>query len=100
LYETLPAGTAAVTLHPDDAGARGIATGDRVRVHNSLGELILLARVDDEVRRGVASIPKGLWRSATLDGHTSNAVVPEHVDEIGGGACYNDARVEVTALRS
>lgn len=94
-YESLPAGTAAISLHPDDALSRGISAGDRVRVWNTLGEVLLLATVDDDLRPGVASIPKGLWRSGTLNGLTSNALVPGHVDELGGGACYNDARVDV-----
>ena len=95
MFETLPAGTATVALHPSDADARGIRAGDRVRVWNSLGECVLLAALDDGVRPGVLSIPKGLWRNATLDGHTSNALIPAHLDEHGGGACYNDARADI-----
>jgi hypothetical protein len=30
-----------------------------------------------------------------MNGFTSNALAPDHVDELGGGACYNDARIEV-----
>jgi len=40
-------------------------------------------------------MPKGLWRKATLNGMTANALAPDHVDGQGGGACYNDARVEI-----
>lgn len=94
-FETLPAGAATIGLHPADADARGISAGDRVRAWNSVGEVVLRAALDDTLRPGVACIPKGLWRGATLDGHTGNALIPAHLDEHGGGACYNDARVEV-----
>lgn len=98
LYETLPAGTAAVQIAPFDAEKRGIRTGDAVRVFNRHGEVQLRAAVDDALAPGVVSIPKGLWRSGTLNGLTSNALIGGHVDEHGGGACYNDARVEVQRL--
>jgi anaerobic selenocysteine-containing dehydrogenase len=79
-------------LHPDDAAPRKIGDGDPVRVHNELGEVVCLARVRDRVRPGVVSIPKGAWRRASLSGFTSTALCPAHVNDVGGGACYNDAR--------
>lgn len=82
-------------LHPDDARARGIADGDPVRVWNPRGEVHTTARVTDGLRPGVCLLPKGIWRRATANGWTSNALIPDHVDERGQGACYNDARVEV-----
>ncbi|MEQ1568703.1 MAG: molybdopterin-dependent oxidoreductase [Myxococcota bacterium] len=97
-FETLPAGTAVVGVHPDDAAARGLTDGSPARVFNSVGEVHLRISIDPKLRPGVACIPKGLWRSGTLNGHTSNALIPGHVDELGGGACYNDARVEIEAL--
>ncbi len=84
-----------VELHPEDAARRGIRTGDRVRVWNELGEVVCTARVNGLVRPGVAVIPKGAWRKSSGNGFTANALCPDHVNAVGGGACYNDARVEV-----
>lgn len=95
LYEESPSGSATLTVGPAEAGRRGLKQGDRVRISNSLGEVIATLEVSDDVPPGVASLPKGLWRRHTLNGWTSNALVPGHVDPIGGGACYNDARVEI-----
>ena len=39
------------------------------------------------------SLPKGLWRKSTYNGSTSNALVPDTLTDLGGGACFNDARV-------
>lgn len=96
LYETLPAGTGQVEISPKDAGDRGISHGDVVRIFNRHGEVRLLAGLNEAMLPGVVSIPKGLWRSATLNGLTANALIGGHLDEHGGGACYNDARVELS----
>jgi anaerobic selenocysteine-containing dehydrogenase len=88
-----------LALNPEDAGSRGIASGDRVRVWNDLGEVECIARVDGHVRRGVVSLPKGAWMKSSLNGRTSTALTPSTVNVVGGGACFNDARVEVAVLR-
>ncbi|MSP92013.1 MAG: hypothetical protein EXR79_09480 [Myxococcales bacterium] len=97
LFETLGPGEARLCLHPADAARHGIADGTAARVWNDVGEARLAVRIDSTLRPGVAMIPKGLWRRSTLDNFTGNALVPDHVDERGGGACYNDARVSVEA---
>jgi anaerobic selenocysteine-containing dehydrogenase len=84
-----------VTLHPTDASSRSIADGDRVRVFNELGEVECIARVDGRIAQGVVFIPKGAWNKSSLNGRVSTALSPAHVNEVGGGACFNDARVEV-----
>jgi anaerobic selenocysteine-containing dehydrogenase len=84
-----------VKLHPEDAQRRKIESGDRVRVHNDLGEVVCLAEIGSAVRPGVVVIPKGAWRKASFNGSTANALCPDHVNEVAGAACFNDARVEV-----
>jgi anaerobic selenocysteine-containing dehydrogenase len=86
---------ASVRLHPDEAHARGIAHGAAVRVHNRLGEVHCLAACDADVRLGVAVLEKGLWAHSTANGATANALVPDSLSDLGGGACFNDARVEI-----
>lgn len=82
-------------MHPDDAAPRGIADGDDVRVLNALGTLDCQVKVTALVRQGTVSFPKGAWRRHTSNGLTSNALVPDTLTDIGGGACFNDARVDV-----
>ena len=91
----LEAEPAKVKLHPEDAKSRNIEPGDRVRVHNDLGELVCLAEIGSAIRPGVVAIPKGAWRKSSFNGSTANALCPDHVSEVGGAACFNDARVEV-----
>jgi anaerobic selenocysteine-containing dehydrogenase len=86
---------ARLAIHPDDAAPRGIRDGDRVRVHNERGEVLCAAAVTDRVRPGTVSLPKGLWRKDTFNRATSNALAPDTLTDLAGGACFNDARVEV-----
>jgi anaerobic selenocysteine-containing dehydrogenase len=98
LFELAPEKSARIALSTSDARARGLKDGDRVRVRNSFGEVHATLAVVDDLLPGVASMPKGLWRKSTLNGWTANALAPDHVDALGGGACYNDARVEIEKL--
>ena len=89
---------ARLQIHPDDAESRGITEGDTVRVFNALGDVHCLAHVTSDIARGVLSLPKGLWRQSTLNGETANALAPATLERHSGGACFNDARVEVAKI--
>ena len=87
-----------LTLHPTDAAARGIADRDEVRVFNDLGEVHCTLTVAPSIRPGTVSLPKGIWRRNTRNGATGTALVPDSLTDLGGGACFNDARVQVASL--
>jgi anaerobic selenocysteine-containing dehydrogenase len=89
-----------IELAPGDADARGIADGDLVRVFNSLGEVRCLARREATLKRGVAMLPKGLWSHNTSSGTGATALAPDTLTDLGGGACFNDARVEIERIES
>jgi anaerobic selenocysteine-containing dehydrogenase len=89
---------ARLKVHPDDAHSRGIAEGDRVRAFNDLGDVHCEASVTPEVRPGTVSLPKGLWSRSTLNGETATALAPDTLEPLSGGACFNDARVQVELL--
>jgi len=82
-------------LHPGDAASRGIGDGDPVRVWNRRGSVECSAVADDRLRPGVAELAKGLWFRHTANGSTANALAPDSLTDVAGGACFNDARVEV-----
>jgi anaerobic selenocysteine-containing dehydrogenase len=85
----------ALEMHPDDAAQRGLDNGDTVRVWNELGEVVTALRLSPDVVPGVVSLPKGLWARHTDNGRTANALAPATLSDLGGNACFNDARVEV-----
>ncbi|MGB2718116.1 MAG: molybdopterin-dependent oxidoreductase [Vicinamibacterales bacterium] len=90
--------SAVLQMHPSDAEARELSQDDPVRVFNDLGEVHVPVALNADVKPGTVSLPKGLWRKSTYNGSTSNALVPDTLTDIGGGACFNDARVQVALL--
>lgn len=89
---------ARLQIHPDDAESRDLATGDTARIYNDQGEIHCRVVVNSDVKRGVISLPKGLWRHSTMNESTANALVPDELTDLGDGACFNDARVEITRI--
>jgi anaerobic selenocysteine-containing dehydrogenase len=87
-----------LTMHPEDASARRLADNDLVRVFNDLGEMHCTLSVFPSVRPGTVSLPKGVWRRSMRNGVTGTALVPDTLTDLGGGACFNDARVQVGNL--
>jgi anaerobic selenocysteine-containing dehydrogenase len=93
----LPRPAVKLTMHPADAAARGLSEGDPIRVFNDLGEVHCVLSVAPAIRPGTVSLPKGLWRRSTRNGFTGTALVPDSLTDLGGGACFNDARVQVAS---
>jgi len=94
----LPRPDVKLLMHPDDAQARGLADGDLVRIFNDLGEVHCPLQVAPAIRPGTVSMPKGLWRRSVRNSTTTTALVPDALTDIAGGACFNDARVQVASL--
>ncbi|MBU3061095.1 molybdopterin-dependent oxidoreductase [Nocardia sp. NEAU-G5] len=88
-------GDSRVTIHPDDAAARGVTDGAPVLVANARGSFEAVAEVSDRVRPGVAATTKGRWAKFT-NGATVNATIAERDSDFNGGAVFHDNRVEIT----
>jgi anaerobic selenocysteine-containing dehydrogenase len=89
----------AVEMNPEDAARHGFESGRRVRLSNEQGEVVSRVVVTPAVRPGTLYVPKGSWLRTSETGQTINALVPGHRTDLGDGACYNDAQVEITPLR-
>ena len=89
---------AALQVHPRDAEARDLSTGDIARVFNELGEIHCPVSINHDMKPGTVGLPKGLWRKSTINGSTTNALVPDAATDFGDGACFNDARVEIARV--
>src|SRR5262249_21384376 len=94
----LPRPDVKLTMHPDDAAARGLADNDIVRVFNALGEVQCPLQVAPAIRPGTVSLPKGIWRRSARNNATGTALVPDTLTDIGGRACFNDAPVPAPSL--
>ncbi|MFT5656975.1 MAG: anaerobic selenocysteine-containing dehydrogenase [Gammaproteobacteria bacterium] len=84
-----------IEIHPEDAKVRGIVDGQRLRVWNDLGEVMLIAKVTDAVPPGVVYSAKGTWLNTSNTGQTVNALISADIKtDIMQGACYNDTFVD------
>lgn len=86
-------------MHPEDAAARGLGRDKpRVRVFNDYGEVRCPVRHNPDLKPGVVLLPKGVWAKSTESGTNACSLAPDTLTDIGAGACFNDARVQVEAL--
>ena len=85
-------------IHVEDAAARGIADGDRVRVYNDRGAVELVAKVGDRVRPGVVAARGIWWHRMSAGGRNVNATTSQALTDMGGGATFYDCLVEVDAI--
>jgi anaerobic selenocysteine-containing dehydrogenase len=88
------AGPAKVLINAEDASARGLATGQAVRVFNDRGSFVAEISVSAEVRQGVLASSKGPWLKSG-NGSNLNATVDERDADLGGGSVFGDNRVDL-----
>jgi anaerobic selenocysteine-containing dehydrogenase len=81
-------------MHPTDAEARGVRNGDRVRVFNSRGEIVLRAQVDGSVASGVVAARLD-WARFSPGGTNVNVLTSEKLSDLGNAATFYSVCVEV-----
>jgi anaerobic selenocysteine-containing dehydrogenase len=85
-------------MHAADAAARGIASGDTVRVFNDRGEYVCKAEVSARARPGVVNGLGVWWRKQGLAGTNVNQLTHQRLTDIGRAPSFYDCLVEVRAL--
>ncbi len=88
------AGKPTLEIHADDAQARAIADGARVKIFNDRGMFAAQAVVTDRVRPGVVAAPSVWWGKLT-DGTNANQTTSQALTDIGRGATFYDNLVDV-----
>ena len=98
------AGREALSMHPDDARARGLADGDVVRVFNDRGQCLAGVRITPDVQPHVVLLPTGAWydplepgRPGSLDKHGNPNVLTldKGTSKLAQGPSAQTALVEV-----
>jgi anaerobic selenocysteine-containing dehydrogenase len=87
-------GEAIVSVHPDDAAARGLADGDAVLLRNAEGEIPMKLKLDATLPRGVALAPIGRWLRFSL-GSNINALYDGAHTDIGESTCVHGVEAEL-----
>jgi anaerobic selenocysteine-containing dehydrogenase len=85
-------------LHVDDAAARGIADGHRVRAWNSRGEMIARARVTDRPRKGLVVALSIWWKKLASDGKNANELTHQQLTDMGRAPAFYDVLVQVEKI--
>ena len=82
-------------LHASDAGERGIVNGDRVRLFNARGSVLLAAEVSSSVPEGVVRTSSVRWARRSAGGRNVNALVSDRLTDAGGGPVFYSCLVQV-----
>jgi anaerobic selenocysteine-containing dehydrogenase len=87
-------------IDADDAAARGIGDGDKVRVYNDRGSFVVTARITERTRPGVVVAPSIWWRKLSPDGTNANMVTGQALTDMGRAATFYDVLVEVARVEA
>ena len=84
-------------LHPDDAARLGVGEGDRLRLGNDRGEVVLHATIGAGQQPGTV-IVESVWPNAAFEGGIGiNALTSEDPAFPAGGAVFHDTAIWVRA---
>ena len=92
-------GAPLLEINVDDAAARGIETGQMVRVFNDRGEYHCKAKVSTRARPGVVNGLGIWWRKLGPMGTNVNEVTSQQLTDMGRGPVFYDCLVEVAGVR-
>jgi len=86
-------GEPTVLAHPDDLYASGLKDGQRVRLSNARGSVVLKAKASDQIKRGIL-IAESIWpNSAYANGQGINTLTSADSPAPFGGAAFHDNSV-------
>ena len=88
-----------IEICAEDAAARGIATGDTVKVFNDRGEYHCKADVSARARPGVVNGLGIWWRKMGLNGTNVNELTSQLLTDLGRAPVFYDCQVEVALLK-
>ena len=91
-------GEPVLEMHALDAAARGIQSGDVVKVFNPRGDYLVKAEVSERARPGVVNGMGIWWRKLGLAGTNVNQLTSQQLTDLGRGPVFYDCLVEVTLV--
>jgi anaerobic selenocysteine-containing dehydrogenase len=94
------AGEPSLEMHPADAAARGIHSGQTVHIFNDRGRFQARAVVAETVKPGVVVTQGIWWNKHTVDKVNCNTTTSTRLTDLGAGATFFDNLVEVALASS
>lgn len=89
-------GAPCAVLHPDDAKARGLTEGQKIRLFNDRGAVGVVLHVREDVRPGVILVPGQRPDEEAVSG-TVNMLCDDGYTDLGEGATYQSTWLEARA---
>jgi anaerobic selenocysteine-containing dehydrogenase len=86
----------AVLVHPADAEARRIETGDLVAVANARGRALFTAILTDDTPRGQVVIEGIWWHKHMPGGRGVNVLTGDRMADLGGGPAFHSTLVDLS----
>ena len=83
-----------IAIHSKDAEPLGIKTGDTVKVYNDRGYVIAKARINNGLKPGVLSTPKGWEEKQYIDGHYQ-ALTSTVISPVVANCAFSDLLVNI-----
>ena len=84
-------------MNQHDAELRGIEDGAVVRIWNERGECEMSVTIGEQVLSGVV-VSQGFWPSKPGEKNLVNALTPDRIADMGGGATFFSGRVDVEVV--
>ncbi len=82
-------------MHALDAAARGLQSGDTVRVFNQRGVYLCKLKISPRARTGVVYGLSVWWRKLGLNGTNVNQLTSQNLTDLGAGPTFYDCLVQV-----
>ena len=88
-----------VEINPKDAEKYSLTNGQKVKLSNNFGEVVLKAKITNDVAQGVLYSLKGAWCQSSPTGQTVNALLDtKSKTDIGDGAAFYDTYVSLSFI--
>lgn len=85
-------------MHPEDGAARGLKTGEIVRVFNDRGDYYCKLEISPRARPGVVNGLGIWWRKLGVGGRNVNELTSQRLTDLGRAPTFYDCLVEVESL--
>ena len=86
-----------IWINPHDAKTRGINDGEKVKVYNERGDLVLKAILTEKVSPGIVHTYFGWWNGVH---HANlNKLTGEYISDIGYGTAFHNCLVEIQKVK-
>ena len=83
-------------INPQDALNKNIKPGDKIRIYNDRGEILIKADIDHGIKSGCISVTNGWW---VKEGGTVNFTSAGRETDMGHGAAFHNNLVKIERVK-